>query len=122
MKKTKENLFVAATLLLCVLLFLEHFTGEIWHVVFGVLLVVLMAGHLCRQMVKLRYQKRSVRVADEVLLGALVVLLVTGMLLHPLQGMLGIKLVHKLAAIVFVLGTIGHIVQHRKNGGTKNVS
>ena len=122
MKKTRENLFVAATLLLCVLLFLEHFTGEIWQVVFGVLLVVLMAGHLCRQMVKLRYQKRSVRVADEVLLGALVVLLVTGMLLHPLQGMLGIKLVHKLAAIVFVLGTIGHIVQHRKNGGTKNVS
>ena len=122
MKKTRENLFVAATLLLCVLLFLGHFTGEIWHVVFGVLLVVLMAGHLCRQMVKLRYQKRSVRVADEVLLGALVVLLVTGMLLHPLQGMLGIKLVHKLAAIVFVLGTIGHIVQHRKNGGTKNVS
>ena len=122
MKKTRENLFVAATLLLCVLLFLEHFTGEIWHVVFGVLLVVLMAGHLCRQMVKLRYQKRSVRVADEVLLGALVLLLVTGMLLHPLQGMLGIKLVHKLAAIVFVLGTIGHIVQHRKNGGTKNVS
>lgn len=122
MKKTRENLFVAATLLLCVLLFLEHFTGEIWHVVLGVLLVVLMAGHLCRQMVKLRYQKRSVRVADEVLLGALVVLLVTGMLLHPLQGMLGIKLVHKLAAIVFVLGTIGHIVQHRKNGGAKNVS
>lgn len=122
MKKTREKLFMAVTLILCVLLFLEHFTGEIWHAVFGVLLIVLMVGHLCRQMVKLRYQKTAVRVVDEVLLGALVVLFVTGMLLHPLQGMLAIKLVHKLAAIVFVLGIIGHIVQHCKNGGHRNVS
>ena len=122
MKKTREKLFAAVTLLLCVLLFLEHFTGEIWHVVFGVLLVVLMVDHLWSQMPKVRYQKKTVRVVDEILLGALGVLLVTGMLLHPLQGMLCIKLLHKLAAIVFVLGTIGHIVQHRKNGGAKNVS
>lgn len=122
MKKTREKLFMAVTLLLCVLLFLEHFTGEIWHAVFGVLLIVLMVGHLCRQMIKLRYQKKAVRIVDEVLLGSLAVLFVTGMLLHPLQGMLVIKLVHKLAAIVFVLGIIGHIVQHQKNGGEKNVS
>lgn len=122
MKKAKEIIFMVIAIFLCVLLFLEHFTGEIWHAVLGVLFCVLMIGHLCRQMVKLRYQKKPVRVVDIVLIVSLVVLFVTGMLVHPLQGVLAIRLLHKLAAVVFVLGLIGHIVQHIKNGGRKNVS
>ena len=38
---------------------------------------------------------------------------VTGMLLHPMQGVFIIKLLHKLSAIVFILGTVAHVVQHR---------
>lgn len=119
MKKTGEKLFMAVALILCVLLFLEHLTGPIWHVVFGILLIIMTVGHLCRQMVKLRYQKPSVRLVDQVLLVSLTVLFVTGMLLHPLQGVLVVKILHKLAAIVFVLGIIGHVVQHRTIGGKK---
>ena len=67
MRKVSEKLFMVMTLLLCVVLFLEHFTGPIWHVVFGVILIIMTVGHLCRQMVKLRYQKPSVRLVDQVL-------------------------------------------------------
>lgn len=107
------------TLFLCVVLFLEHFTGPIWHVVFGVILIIMTVGHLCKQMVKLRYQKPSVRLVDQVLFVSLAVLFVTGMLLHPLQGIFLIKIIHKLTAIVFVFGIIGHVAQHRTTGGKK---
>lgn len=113
MGKTREKIFMVVTVILCVLLFAERLTGEIWHAVIGVLLIVMLVGHMLKQKPKMEYQKSTVRILDQVLLGALIVLFVTGMLLHPLQGALALKILHKLAAVVFVLGIIGHIVQHR---------
>lgn len=49
-----------------------------------------------------------------VLMVSLVILLVTGVLLHPMQGVWALKILHKLAAVLFVLGVIGHILQHRR--------
>lgn len=44
MKKTREILFIAATLVLCILLFLEHFTGPLWHMVLGVMFLAILMG------------------------------------------------------------------------------
>lgn len=60
------------------------------------------------------YKKPSARIVDWVLMASLIILLVTGMLLHPMQGVLALKILHKLAAVLFVLGVIGHILQHRR--------
>lgn len=114
MNSKKERLFMIITLILCVLLFLQRLTGEIWHAVLGLLLIIAMVVHMCRQMVKMKYKKNVIQAVDWMLIGSLAVLFLTGMLLHPLQGMLVLKILHKLAAVLFVLGIIVHMVQHRK--------
>lgn len=119
--KKKEKLFMAVTLALCVLLFLQGLTGEIGHAVFGILLSILVIVHMCRQITKMKYKKMPVQIADWVLMAALAVLFLTGMLLHPLQGALIIKILHKLAAVIFVLGIFVHIAQHRKVKQAENL-
>ena len=47
------------------------------------------------------------------LLGTLAVLMITGILLHPLHGVLIVLILHKLSAVLFVFGLIAHVVQHR---------
>lgn len=122
MKKTSEKILFGVTLVLCVLLFAERLTGEIWHAVFGVLLIILIVGHTCKEFPKMKYRKTGIRVLDIVLIAALLVLFVTGMLMHPLQGVLILKILHKFAAVLFVLGIIGHMIQHLSKKGDKNVS
>lgn len=114
MDSKKASLFMIITLVLCVLLFLQHLTGEICHAFLGVLLIIIMVVHMCRQIAKMKYKKNSIRAVDWVLMVSMVVLFLTGMLLHPLQGMPVLKILHELAAVLFLLGIIVHIVQHRK--------
>lgn len=116
MKKKKERVFLIVTLLFCAVLFAERLTGEIWHAVIGVLLTVLVVGHVGKQIAKMRYRSLAIRIIDEVLLVALFVIFLTGMLMHPLQGVLAVKILHKLSSAVFVLGTFGHVLQHRTDG------
>lgn len=113
MSRTREKVFLVATIVLCVLLFAVRLTGPIWHAVLGVILTVAMVAHLCKQMIKMKYQKPEIRLVDQVLLAALIVMFVTGMLMHPLHGMFVVKLLHKLSAVLFVLCTVGHVAQHR---------
>lgn len=112
-KKTRDRLFMAISFVLCVLLFAVKWTGGVWHAVFGILLTVLMVGHMCKQYVKMKYRKTSVQAVDQVMMAALIVMFGTGMLIHPLQDVFLILMLHKLSAIVFVLATIGHVLQHR---------
>lgn len=113
MSRTKERIFLAVILVLCGVLFAERLTGDIWHAAIGVLLLTASAVHICRQHAKMKYQKPGVRLLDQVLNGALIVLFVTGMLLHPLQGVLVLQILHKLSAVLLILGIIGHVIQHR---------
>lgn len=109
----KNRLFMIITPVLCVLLFLQRLTGGILHAVFGLLLAVMMVVHVCRHMGKFRNKKLSVRVVDVVLMAALAVLVLTGILAHPLHGVLAVKILHKLSAVIFVLAGIGHAVQYK---------
>lgn len=110
----KKKLFIIISLVLCVLLFLQRLTGEIWHAAAGMLLAVIVVVHICRQIGRLKYMKPSVRRVDYILMAALAVLVLTGILLHPLHGVLAVKILHKLSAVLFVLGMVGHLIQHGK--------
>lgn len=101
-------------LVFCILLFAERLTGDIIHTVLGLILAVVVFVHMYRQRAKIKYEKQAARLADWIIVGALVVLVITGILLHPLHEMLIMKILHKLAAVCFVLGMIAHFVQHRK--------
>lgn len=114
MDKKKEIIFGIVTVILCALLFAERLTGDVTHAVLGLALLVLMAVHMCRQQKKLKYKKQQIQWLDWALAADLAVLFVTGMLLHPMHGALALKIIHKLAAVLFVLGIIGHILQHRR--------
>lgn len=59
-------------------------------------------------------QKASVRFVDRILLAALVVVFFSGILLHPLQQVFAIKMIHKVSSVILVIGVIVHIIQHRK--------
>lgn len=117
MIKTKySKIFLSiVTLLLCILLFLQRLTGGIWHAVLGILLIIIAAVHLCRQNAKLKYRTRSIQIIDWALIALLAILLVTGFLLHPLHEIPALKIIHKLSAVLFVLGVIAHLVQHKKS-------
>lgn len=114
MKTKKNKLFFIVTLILCILLFAIRLTGPIWHVVLGLILMCIMVKHICKRLVCVKNQSPKVRFVDYVLLGTLAVMFVTGMLMHPLQGMFWIKLLHKLSAVIFVIGLFGHVAQHSK--------
>lgn len=105
-------MFLAVSLVLCVLLCAIRLTGAKWHVAFGCLLTCMMVRHTCTRMARMKKQKMAIRVVDQVLLVALTTMFVSGMLIHPLQGMLVVKMLHKLSAVVFILAMLGHAAQH----------
>lgn len=115
MNEKKEKLFTIITLMLCLILFLERLTGEICHVVFGMLLLVMTLVHVCRRICKLKHKRMSVKVVDWIMMAAFAVVILSGMLLHPLQGVLAVKVIHKLFSVFLVVGIIVHVIQHKKN-------
>lgn len=124
MSRTREKIFLTLTMVLCVLLFAVRLTGPIGHVLLGVVLTIAMVAHLIKQKRKMKYQKPAIRLVDQVLLAALIVMFVTGMLIHPFHGMFVVKLLHKFSAVLFVLGIVGHVAQHsarRKQFSKKKV-
>lgn len=114
MSKRNNKLFMAAVFVLCVLLFMERLTGGVLHAIFGIVLAVMFAVHVCKSNKQMKYRKTSVQAVDWILIAALIVLVVSGILLHPLGGLLILKIIHKLAAVIFVLGLFAHILQHVK--------
>ncbi len=110
----REKLFVGANVVLCVLLFGVKLTGPLWHVALGVMLVIINVSHMCIQLKKMKYRDKKVQLVDGVLMAALFGMFVTGMLTHPLNGILAVKILHKFTALLFILSMMAHGLQHRK--------
>lgn len=124
MKKTTNKIFFAVSLVLCALLFGIRLTGAKWHVVLGVILTCMMVKHTFTRMARMKKQKVAIQMVDQVLLAALATMFISGMLIHPLHGMLVVKLLHKLSSVVFVLAMLGHVAQHspaRKRAKKKDI-
>lgn len=60
-----------------------------------------------------RKWKLSPGLVGKVLVILLVVVFVSGVLLGPLQDVLAVKLIHKLSAVLLVVGIVVHVLQHR---------
>lgn len=111
--KKSSKLFLGVTLLLCLLLFFKRLTGEVCHIILGLLLLGVTAMHIRRHIGKLKLKKRSVQIVDVLLLATLLAVFVSGVLLHPLREMLPILILHKISSVCFVAGMIAHVLQHR---------
>lgn len=96
-------------LTVCVLLFLQRFTGMAVHAISG--LVILIAS-ICHT-VKFRkvWRKRSgVRKVVEIALwAALLGVTVSGFLLKPFGDVMAVLIIHKLSAVVFAGCLLAHI-------------
>lgn len=110
--KKKQKIFMVILLAMLVLLFMERLTGEIVHAVLGLALVILVAVHMYRLRETWKHRSMAVRVTDIVLLVLMVLLVLTGILAHPMRDVMAVKILHKLSAVLFVIGVIAHIVQH----------
>lgn len=118
MLQTKNTKLILGmtTAVLCVLLFLQRLTGGVWHAAFGILIIAVAVVHLYRQRGKCKHRAFAIQLIDGTLIALLGILFVSGMLLHPFQDLLVLKIVHKLAAVLFVFGVIAHLIQHKVAG------
>ncbi len=113
MSRKNSNLAVA-TGILCVLLFAIKVTGPAVHVICGILLTVVSVKHLWKRMRVLSYVKRGVQIVDWILLIALIVMFLSGIMLHPMGDLLWVKIIHKSSSLLFIVLVIVHGVQHIK--------
>lgn len=61
--------------------------------------------------------KLSPGLVGKILVILLIVVFVSGILLGPLQDVLAVKLIHKLSAVLLVVGILVHVLQQRKKRG-----
>lgn len=114
MNRKKEKVFMGICLLLCVLLFLERLTGEIWHAALGLILVILVVWHSYRLRKAWKGRKSSVKALDVAMIVVMAALVITGILAHPLHDVPAVRILHRLCAVLFVFGMLAHAVQHGK--------
>lgn len=111
--RDKKNMILGIVVIaMCVALFLEPLTGEMVHVVLGILVFITLVGHTCRQIVKIKSKKSAVRLVDEGMMVSLTAAFLSGVLMHPLKNAFALVMVHRLAAVVFAICLIAHIMQH----------
>lgn len=58
-------------------------------------------------------KNREIKWKNGLLIGLLIILFVTGVLIRPEEGLPVMLIAHKLAAILFAIGIIIHVIRHR---------
>ena len=122
MSKCKVKPLMGVTIAFLLLLFCVKVTGEVIHALLGLAFTGIMIYHMSKQGKKLPYVPKKYRIVDIVLIISLGIICISGVLLHPLNGVLLIKIVHKLASVVLCIALIWHVIQHKKKGNKRNVS
>lgn len=112
-RKKRKMVLSGAVFSLCALLLCVKLTGGALHVLLGTALVVVAGVHMIKNRKRMKGASDSQIFVDRGLTAALVIMILTGLLLHPLGNMLFIKMAHKLSSVVFVLGCIIHMIQHK---------
>lgn len=113
MSRNRYKLLTAITLILCAGLFCVKLTGGSIHTFLGLLFAVLMAVHVFGNRHRMGCTAGSMKTVSVLLLAALVLMVVSGILMHPFSGNFIIKIIHKLSGVLVVAGIIIHIVQHK---------
>lgn len=114
MIKHKEFTFMMISAILCAALFGVKVTGTAVHVLIGLLLGILSTVHLFVKWKKYRFMPANLKRIDQILILSFLIILISGIVSHLTAGMLIIKIIHKLSSLIFCLGLIGHVVQHKQ--------
>ena len=124
MNKMSNRIFAGITFLLLAGLFCVKQTGPGLHAFLGIVLSVMMTVHFSRKRRCMYAVPEKMRVINGILLAALTAMLFSGIWIHAFPELLWLKIVHKLSGTVFIIGIIGHILQHKKlrKEGRKDVS
>lgn len=112
--KNANMVLMAAIPVLCILLFLQPVTGSIFHMIVGIALIVVTALHMKGRTKVLTRAASPVRITNWIIIISLVVLFISGLLIHAFDDVLAFSILHKLAAVAFVIGCIAHALQHRR--------
>lgn len=59
-------------------------------------------------------EKLSIKLVNWWLTITLILVFVSGILLHPFQGVFGVMILHTISALLFVAGILVHIIQHKR--------
>lgn len=113
MSKRKTWYFTLGTILLFLLLFCVRITGAAIHCILGGILVVISLVHFLGQKKKVPYMQKGMKLLDISLTLVMLLLIVSGVLVHIFSGIFLWKIVHKVSSVLFLLGIILHLWQHR---------
>lgn len=113
-REKRERMFGTVILIFCLVLLCKRLTGEVFHIILGIVLSGILVVHICRQLGKLKVKNAAFQLVDRMLFIALAAVFVSGMLLHLLQGRLAVLIIHKLSSVCLIVGIIVHILQHKK--------
>lgn len=122
-KNRKKFIFIIAVPILSILLFCVKITGDGIHAFLGIVLVITILLHIRKNWERNTYAPKPMKRTNYILIGALITLFLTGILVKLSFNLFLIIILHKLSAIIFCVGSIWHMVQHkRERVGYRNVS
>ena len=114
MGRNKTYISLAVSMVICIFLFCIKWTTVILHAIVGIIFIGAMLVHMGKRLKRVKYANKSKRVVDYILALDCVVLLLTGLMAHPMQGVIWIKIFHAVTSVLFVVFCIVHVVQHTK--------
>lgn len=113
----KVTLMSVICVLVCVLLFCEKFTGEALHSILGLIFGIGLFVHILSKKDRIMKLPMKMRTADIVAAISLIVILVSGILMHPMGKPVYLLLLHSIFSIVLVISCVIHVKQHCKSTG-----
>lgn len=114
MTRRKTYISLAVSMIICVFLFCVKWTTVIPHAIVGTIFMGTMLAHMGKRLKKVKYCNKNKKVVDYILTVDCVLLLLTGLMAHPMHDVIWIKILHAVTAVLFVIFCIIHVVQHTK--------
>lgn len=113
-KKRKQIILTIIVLFICTILFCVKLTGGKIHAILGLILMIIVMGHLKRNWKRNKYVPISIKRTNMILLTTLLIMFVTGMFMKSFSANILIALLHKVSAFVFCGGCMLHVLQHKQ--------
>ena len=113
---TKYLLMTTISIIICAVLFCVKLTGEAIHSILGLLFIIGLFVHFATKWNHMIKMPAKIKVIDSMAMVSLVMILLTGVLIHPTYKALYVIAAHGIFSILFVVFCIIHVIQHfRRN-------
>ena len=121
-KKVKKWLLGITAGLLYIALCCVKLTGGLVHVLLGAVFLIVMVVHMVGNKKRMKYVPKPIKIVDWVMLIAMITVVISGVVLHPMKEIMLVLILHKLSSVVLAITCVIHVVQHRKKKGARHVS